>query len=425
MSGITTGNSSIPTSSVRTGPLECNYENNCSNLYKAIEEATSESSWTAISNFLDTGYWRGDVFADKVSPAQQSRTWVIRLLKDCATVRRQLPLHLAITRGAPLSVVSRLIKLYPRAVHVADDRGLLPVQLALRHGAVNDTIMECALRARSKEQTRLASSKASLPEKYPDVELVLEEGSVLQAKSQSESPSERMTCADKLRTHHMRRMRRLRQSTNDVMAPNTPRKDGFKHKEFSPFRPFRRSRTARKAVVDKLLTEPSGSLSISCETDDFLSSMSSTSSSISLQQNDFDIEEILPLVEELVTAREAERANDILKEESIGSNSFCKEAPTASISISKASAPVSIVSTIFISCLSRASCVPRSPHCNMCFDNKIDGSESLGVPSIQSSEEDPSLPGYIYAPVAERSSPVTVDMLEKEPTLSHCSDAYW
>ena len=137
-------------------PLESSYENNCSNLYKRIETATSESEWGAILRFIDTGYWPNNIFADKVSPKHQAMMWITRLDSTSgasAARSRMLPLHLAISRGAPLPVVSRLIELYPHAVHITDDQGMLPIQLALQ-GTTNDAVLECALRAENAEQTR-------------------------------------------------------------------------------------------------------------------------------------------------------------------------------------------------------------------------------------------------------------------------------
>ena len=53
--------------------------------------------------------------------------------------RKFLPLHLAVVCGAPLSVVGRLIELYPQAVYMTDDKGMLPIHLALRRKKLDDT----------------------------------------------------------------------------------------------------------------------------------------------------------------------------------------------------------------------------------------------------------------------------------------------
>ena len=157
---------------------ECDYEHNCTPLYKKIENAIEEVEWAPIIKFLDTGYWPGSMFADDLSPKQQAMTWVTRFdLKDNTRVRwSQLPLHLAIVCGAPFSVIGRLIELYPQAVRCTDDQRMLPIHLALRYDALDDTIayllmqfpesvnakgkdgrtpVQCALRAESKVRGKI------------------------------------------------------------------------------------------------------------------------------------------------------------------------------------------------------------------------------------------------------------------------------
>ena len=152
---------------------ECDYERDCTPLYRAIENAVEETDFEPIVKFLDTGYWSPSFFSDPITPADQARTWVTRFDDvDPNKVRwSQLPLHLAIVCGAPPSVIGRLVRLYPQALRCTDDQHMLPLHLALRHGADDEvvafllmkfpdavnakgkngrTAVECALRAKDK-----------------------------------------------------------------------------------------------------------------------------------------------------------------------------------------------------------------------------------------------------------------------------------
>jgi len=152
---------------------ECDYERDCTPLYRAIENALQEADFDPIVKFLDTGYWSPSFFSDPITPADQAKTWVTRFDDvDPNKVKwSQLPLHLAIVCGAPPSIIGRLVRLYPQALRCTDDQHMLPLHLALRHGsddeiiafllmkfpdAVNAkgkngrTAVECALRAKDK-----------------------------------------------------------------------------------------------------------------------------------------------------------------------------------------------------------------------------------------------------------------------------------
>ena len=123
------------------GAPECNYEKNCTVLYRRIEG----EQWEAIIEFLDTGLWPTIwLFPIHVglSPAQSAMTWVTKFDPNNGTSIRwsQLPLHLALVCGAPFSVVRRLVEVYPAALRYADDRGLLPIHLALYHDASDDIL---------------------------------------------------------------------------------------------------------------------------------------------------------------------------------------------------------------------------------------------------------------------------------------------
>jgi hypothetical protein len=163
--------------------LECDYEKDCTRLYKKIENA----EWEDVIIFLDKGYWPGHLFRDTISPADQARTWVTRFqpgtkgMPDGEEKIRwsQLPLHLAVVVGAPYGVVRRLVHLYPKSVQCTDDELMLPLHLAMRHGSSdavldlflgkfplavnargknNRTPIDCAFRSNKKARARILTT---------------------------------------------------------------------------------------------------------------------------------------------------------------------------------------------------------------------------------------------------------------------------
>lgn len=167
-------NRSVADSTVLTEAFECDYERNCTPLYKAIETAEDEDEYESILDFLETGKWTGPF--DGIggpSPMDQVKTWVTRFESEDETRVKwsQLPLHLAIVCGAPAQIVASLVKLYPEALRCTDDQHMLPLHLALRHesddevvaflliqfpesvnakGKNGRTAVDCALRAKDK-----------------------------------------------------------------------------------------------------------------------------------------------------------------------------------------------------------------------------------------------------------------------------------
>ena len=63
---------------IRDKAHECVYDQNCTPLFKHIEQ----EAWGAVTGFLKTGFWPGSFFADSTSPAVQARTWVNRFDPD-------------------------------------------------------------------------------------------------------------------------------------------------------------------------------------------------------------------------------------------------------------------------------------------------------------------------------------------------------
>lgn len=118
---------------------EVDYERNPTNLYKQIEVR----NWTAVNHFLLTGYWSGSFFSDNTPPSEQACTWVTKYdpsVKRKKVLWTHLPIHAAISFGAPEGVVQLLIKLAPPTLRCADDQRMLPLHLAFRRGSSDATI---------------------------------------------------------------------------------------------------------------------------------------------------------------------------------------------------------------------------------------------------------------------------------------------
>ena len=170
--------------------LECDYEKNCTPLYKAIEHAIlqdNDDEYDHIATFLETGSWpagidmpAGAASSGSATAEMQAKTWVTRFVAptstSASTPRRkiewsQLPIHLAVVGGAPSNIIGGLVKLYPLGLRCTDDQQMLPLHLALRHGAEDEIVayllmqfpdavnakgkkgrtpVDCALRARDK-----------------------------------------------------------------------------------------------------------------------------------------------------------------------------------------------------------------------------------------------------------------------------------
>jgi hypothetical protein len=164
-------------STVVTEYFECDYELDCTPLYKAIENAIvqEDENYDHIAEFLETGKWPHDQAGSVVGPSAeiQAKTWVTRFnpTEKKKVEWSQLPLHLAIVGGAPSNIIGGLVKLYPQALRCTDDQQMLPLHLSLRHGADDEIVayllmqfpeavnakgkngrtpVDCALRARDK-----------------------------------------------------------------------------------------------------------------------------------------------------------------------------------------------------------------------------------------------------------------------------------
>jgi hypothetical protein len=124
------------------GILECDYDTQCTKLYKLIED----KQWEEVMYYLETGhFYDTSIFSTMCGkepdiPSIQARTW-ITALDDSGNVRWcQLPLHAAVTFRAPFSVITKLVEIYPRSVRCADDQDMLPLHYAFRFGAEDDVL---------------------------------------------------------------------------------------------------------------------------------------------------------------------------------------------------------------------------------------------------------------------------------------------
>ena len=114
--------------------IECDYDINPTGLYQALER----KEWKSAMDFMVEGTWRQGPFMilfpgkDTIPPEKQASMWVTRFEKDGSVRWSQIPLHAAITFGAPMALVQKLIHLYPLSVRCTDDQGMLPLHLAFK-----------------------------------------------------------------------------------------------------------------------------------------------------------------------------------------------------------------------------------------------------------------------------------------------------
>ena len=192
--------------------LECNYEDNCTALYEALEAANNDADYAKLLSCLETGKWVGKYsYSNTGTPAEQARTWVTRFdSEDEKKVKwSQLPLHLAIVCGAPISIIKALVKLYPKALRCTDDQHMLPLHLALRHGSTDEVVafllnefpdaayakgkngrtpVDCAMRAKDKNRGKILEVFIERTKKRLSSK-VIEERSTLKSMVESKNTS--------------------------------------------------------------------------------------------------------------------------------------------------------------------------------------------------------------------------------------------
>mmetsp|Transcript_18261 Transcript_18261/g.44100 ORF Transcript_18261/g.44100 Transcript_18261/m.44100 type:complete len:324 (-) Transcript_18261:117-1088(-) len=135
--GTTTGEGSQ-----RQQLIECDYDTQCPRLYKLIEEAEWDHVlyYLTEGQFYDTTFFPGILGNEPESPFLQTCTWVTALDEDGNVEWCQLPVHAALTFQAPLSVIQKLVEIYPKSVRCADDADMLPLHYAFRFGAEDDVL---------------------------------------------------------------------------------------------------------------------------------------------------------------------------------------------------------------------------------------------------------------------------------------------
>lgn len=125
--------------------LECDYDTSPTKLYQAVED----KQWETIAFFLETGTWNNASYfscsalcggVEPDPPSVEARTWVTALDNDGHVRWCQLPLHAAIIFQAPLSIIQKMLHVYPRSARCADDQGLLPLHYAFRFGSPDDVL---------------------------------------------------------------------------------------------------------------------------------------------------------------------------------------------------------------------------------------------------------------------------------------------
>lgn len=160
--GTVGGSDGSVTCSTDEGILECDYDTQVTKLYHNIEER----QWEEVLYFLETSKWYNagifSAFSDPEDPPSvQARTWVTALDESGNVRWCQLPLHAAVTFLAPISVIQKLVEVYPKSVRCADDQDMLPLHYAFRFGADDDVLLHLL------EKFPQAITKKAVKERLP------------------------------------------------------------------------------------------------------------------------------------------------------------------------------------------------------------------------------------------------------------------
>jgi hypothetical protein len=117
-------------------------------LFRGIEN----EDWEGVHRFLNTSKWSNSFFVSSANhmanptPQIQCKTWVTAYDDHGREEWSQLPLHAAISYGAPAVVIQKLIDLYPDALKKRDKEGMLPIHLAFGFSAP-DPVLSLLLKA--------------------------------------------------------------------------------------------------------------------------------------------------------------------------------------------------------------------------------------------------------------------------------------
>jgi hypothetical protein len=106
------------------------------------DENTLHSLVSFSCTFFSYAHRPGDFFSDPVTPVEQVTTWITRYnRKDSSQTQWSiLPLHLAIILDAPYKIIGCLVEICPASVRCGDDKGMLPLHLAMLHGTSNQVV---------------------------------------------------------------------------------------------------------------------------------------------------------------------------------------------------------------------------------------------------------------------------------------------
>lgn len=116
-------------------------------LFSAIES----EKWDDAILFLETGSffgWGDSSFslfdwgerAAPQDPKSQVRTWVVTKDWWGNIASRRLPLHAAVERKAPLTLIQKMIEIYPDSIRCKDLEGDLPLHLSFKHDSPDGVV---------------------------------------------------------------------------------------------------------------------------------------------------------------------------------------------------------------------------------------------------------------------------------------------
>ena len=107
---------------------QCNYNTDLIPLYQALKE---QARIPAL-NLIET---------DSQESRNQVCMWVTRYKKNGSVHWSQLPIYAAMIFKALFKIVKASVEAYPKGVHCTNDRHMLPVHLAFRHGVPDNTLL--------------------------------------------------------------------------------------------------------------------------------------------------------------------------------------------------------------------------------------------------------------------------------------------
>lgn len=108
-----------------TGSLEVDYDENITDLYKAITESK----------------WDDAILALKKHP-NEARTWVVRKDEENKNMWRFLPIHSACARQPPSNLISALLEAYPDGANSVDDQKMYALHYACGNKATRDVVRQ-------------------------------------------------------------------------------------------------------------------------------------------------------------------------------------------------------------------------------------------------------------------------------------------